>query len=446
MTRVRAPLVNILIRCTLREDYFKVCIGSVRAQTYPYWRAIVCYDDDDCLSYFAPYLGDPRIVLLKAPEVDRSHTHFYNLYCNFLLDQVTDGWIMFLDDDDRFESKKALAVIASTIRRPDDFIVWGYRLGASHRWPRDVHDIKYGEVSSASVCFHSRHSKRARWVPQRGSDFRFIRQLLDVYPGFQRTLLNSTLVGTQGKGMGNQGIRDGSCLREWIRKFRVSSVRVSESLVHLGARMREKYSLVAYDPDLHTTETVLFFGMYTSSDAQAIGKHLGPILLMPGGSDTPNVPGVLARRSATIISISRDIQRRLRETYGVAAIRAHIDLVDRSIFRTDHGHARGAKVFVYDGRAPKTKAAERIYNQKCIDAVMSALPQEDFVLSSQLDAKYEDMPKVYAECRIGLRLTEHDGNANMVQEMEAMGIPVVHNQSEYGLKWKTVEDVVHLVG
>ena len=52
------------------------------------------------------------------------------------------------------------------------------------------------------------------------------------------------------------------------------------------------------------------------------------------------------------------------------------------------------------------------------------------------------MPMVYAQCAIGLRLTPHDGNANTVQEMEAMNIPVVHNQSEYGLKWKTVDDII----
>ena len=43
---------------------------------------------------------------------------------------------------------------------------------------------------------------------------------------------------------------------------------------------------------------------------------------------------------------------------------------------------------------------------------------------------------------IGLRLTEHDGNANMVQEMKAMNIPVVHNLSDYGLKWESIEDIV----
>ena len=55
------------------------------------------------------------------------------------------------------------------------------------------------------------------------------------------------------------------------------------------------------------------------------------------------------------------------------------------------------------------------------------------------------MPKIYGECFIGLRLTEHDGNANMVQEMKAMNIPVVHNQSDYGLKWKNIEDIINYI-
>ena len=32
-----------------------------------------------------------------------------------------------------------------------------------------------------------------------------------------------------------------------------------------------------------------------------------------------------------------------------------------------------------------------------------------------------------------LRLTFKDGNANTVQEFEAMKIPIIHNQSEYGI-------------
>ena len=53
------------------------------------------------------------------------------------------------------------------------------------------------------------------------------------------------------------------------------------------------------------------------------------------------------------------------------------------------------------------------------------------------------MPEIYKQCFIILRLTMFDGNANSVQECEAMNIPVIHNQSEYGLKWDTIESIVH---
>ena len=55
------------------------------------------------------------------------------------------------------------------------------------------------------------------------------------------------------------------------------------------------------------------------------------------------------------------------------------------------------------------------------------------------------MPIIYKQCYIGLRLTSHDGNANMVQEMQAMNIPVVHNNSDYGLKWNNINDVIKYI-
>ena len=53
------------------------------------------------------------------------------------------------------------------------------------------------------------------------------------------------------------------------------------------------------------------------------------------------------------------------------------------------------------------------------------------------------MPDIYKKCFIGLRLTEHDGNANTVQEFEAINIPIVHNHSDYGLKWKNIDNIIN---
>ena len=85
---------------------------------------------------------------------------------------------------------------------------------------------------------------------------------------------------------------------------------------------------------------------------------------------------------------------------------------------------------------------KNIYGEKIYMDVVKRLPMFKFIYSNELNLPHEEMPKIYGECFIGLRLTEHDGNANMVQEMKAMNIPVVHNLSDYGLKWKNVNDII----
>ena len=54
------------------------------------------------------------------------------------------------------------------------------------------------------------------------------------------------------------------------------------------------------------------------------------------------------------------------------------------------------------------------------------------------------MPDIYNKCFIGLRLTINDGNANTVQEMEKMGLMVVHNGNHLNsLKWKNEDDIIY---
>merc|ERR1712086_1001276 len=88
---------------------------------------------------------------------------------------------------------------------------------------------------------------------------------------------------------------------------------------------------------------------------------------------------------------------------------------------------------------------KKVYNHEMINKVKEMLPQYEYIHSSKLNAPYNKMPEIYSECFIGLRLTSNDGNANTVMEFKALGIPIVHNNSEYGLKWKNVDDIVNLI-
>jgi hypothetical protein len=102
-------------------------------------------------------------------------------------------------------------------------------------------------------------------------------------------------------------------------------------------------------------------------------------------------------------------------------------------------------IYIYNGRLP---GKEEIYGKHVYEEVIRKLaivrPNINFryIYSSVDIFPHNEMPEIYRKCCIMLRLTKQDGNANSVQECEAMNIPVVHNLSDYGLKWNTSDDVV----
>ena len=185
----------------------------------------------------------------------------------------------------------------------------------------------------------------------------------------------------------------------------------------------------------------IFFGIYDQNDQKLINNHREKCFIMIGGSDFPRFKYFIADK-VTFLSISEDIRQRF-EKQNQHSIQIHLNLVDKNIFGPRS--SRGSKIFIYDGIRKKADNAA-IYGKKYYDEVCRRLPNQQFIFSSDLNVPYEKMPSIYAQCCIGLRLTEHDGNANTVQEMEAMGIPVVHNHSDYGLKWKNVDDIVRHIG
>ena len=218
---------------------------------------------------------------------------------------------------------------------------------------------------------------------------------------------------------------------------------VSEALYHF----KKRFKLFYCKKDYHNSDICVFFGMYSGKDIEILRRHQGYKFLIWGGTDCnwnytdrvnnleiiKNIPNLYH------IAISKDIQERLH-LKNIESIFLEMDLVDKKIFKPVL--IKGDSIFIYNGF---TKGNESIYGEKIYKEVVKRLPKFKFIYSNQLNLPHEEMPKIYGKCFIGLRLTEHDGNANMVQEMKAMDIPVVHNQSDYGLKWDNVDDIVEYI-
>jgi len=226
-------------------------------------------------------------------------------------------------------------------------------------------------------------------------------------------------------------------------KRMTDNLYVSDALEHFKKRFQKYY----YKNDYHDSDICVFFGMYSGKDIQILQKHKGYKFLIWGGTDCnwnyreqvnrleiiKNIPDLYH------IAISRDIQERLL-LKNIESIFFELDLVDKELFKPIS--EKGDSIFIYNGF---TKGNENIYGKKIYMEIVKRFPEFNFIYSNKLNVPYEEMPKIYAKCFIGLRLTKHDGNANMVQEMKAMNIPVVHNQSDYGLKWENVDDIIRCI-
>lgn len=96
--------INILIRTSYRPMGFARALKSVQEQTHKDIRIIVSYDNHNALRYIPE--GIEKIKVLRGPG-----RYFYDDYCNTLKAMVTEGYFMFLDDDDMLASNNVLSDI-----------------------------------------------------------------------------------------------------------------------------------------------------------------------------------------------------------------------------------------------------------------------------------------------------------------------------------------------
>lgn len=218
---------------------------------------------------------------------------------------------------------------------------------------------------------------------------------------------------------------------------------VSKGLYMFKTRLFEKFNLTEYSTKI---EPCIFFGIYTDDDLIKIKEHGGLKIIIWGGEDAnllnthslvtineiKKVPNVIH------LSISKCIYKRLL-IQNIQSILINFNLVDTSLFKPLKINELGNEIFIFNGQ---TKGRTYIYGEKYYLQVIKMLPQFKYIFSNELNVTYKEMPQIYKQCFIMLRLTHNDGNANSVQECQSLCIPVIHNQSNYGLKWETVDDII----
>lgn len=222
----------------------------------------------------------------------------------------------------------------------------------------------------------------------------------------------------------------------------IKQIHVSNALKSFSIRIKNKYNLIDYY-DLNIPS--LFFGAYTDEDIKLLNYHKNIKYLIWGGEDANysldhslnSINEIKNIHNIIHISISKCIYQRLKHM-NINSILVDFNLVDYNIFKPIYN--KGKNILIFNGQTPNR---EHIYGKEYYQQIVPKLSSFNYLYSNKLNVKHEDMYKIYSTCFIMLRLTKYDGNANSVQECKAMNIPVVHNQSDYGLKWTSVEDIIH---
>jgi glycosyltransferase involved in cell wall biosynthesis len=181
------PLITILVRTSNRPNLFKVCIDSIFSQKYSNFRVVICYDDDGSVNYLSKHHTNPKCTVFKVNKstalIDSDQSgYFYNLYCNELLNTVTDGYIIYLDDDDKLTSPYALYAVQQAIEHSpvNSLYVWKFARPDMIIFPSNFKHISVGEISSSNFCVHHSFPKHRNvmWKAQKNADHDFFTRIL----------------------------------------------------------------------------------------------------------------------------------------------------------------------------------------------------------------------------------------------------------------------------
>ncbi|OEK08843.1 hypothetical protein A8C32_00780 [Flavivirga aquatica] len=189
---MKTPTINILTRTASRPIGFLRCHSSISNQTYKKTQHIVSYENDSDYNYIK---GD-NIVPVKVNKIEKSNKKSasgyihapYNLHCNKLLEQVKEGWVMFLDDDDNLLHNKVFKEIVDVLKNCNEetLLIWKMRYPDGRTLPEAKNfkdeSIQINKIGSCCFMFHSKYKDEIKWDEWKGSDFRFLNGISKKIP------------------------------------------------------------------------------------------------------------------------------------------------------------------------------------------------------------------------------------------------------------------------
>ena len=178
------PCLNILIR-THRPNYLSQCMKSIDKQTYDNINIVFICDSKAGIESTREYNGRliviPKITEHKEkPEGEEYGKPFpYNIYLDIAQKKV-DGYICFLDDDDKFVSQYAAETIIDNAQK-NKLLVWKVDFNGKGVIPSNTFgkEIRLFDITGIGICYHSSQIKWTDWTGWKRADYRTAKKLSD---------------------------------------------------------------------------------------------------------------------------------------------------------------------------------------------------------------------------------------------------------------------------
>ena len=178
-------MFNILTRTNSRPNYFFLCHESIKKQVFAdesiKINHFISVDDNNTMNYLKYYDNIKTVEVEKIPK-KHGNEFPYNLYLNAMVSHIEDGWIMVLDDDDKFYKNDSLKILKKHINEnnEDTMFIWRVRVGA-RLIPSDLNfekrQIKRADICNIGFMIHSKHKDKLVWKNIRAGDFKVIEEL-----------------------------------------------------------------------------------------------------------------------------------------------------------------------------------------------------------------------------------------------------------------------------
>ena len=206
----------------------------------------------------------------------------------------------------------------------------------------------------------------------------------------------------------------------------IKQIYISDSLSNVVPAFLNRFDLRLYD---NPNEDVIMIGVYSKKDYKFMNDHPGCVVCWCGSDSQMMYPVPEGHRH---IAVSTCVQDTLTENGLESKV-----ISMTGILPIANPVPRGDSIYFYTSEVQPQK-----YGTEYVDEIRQKTGLN--IITAYPDTyPYEQMPEIYGECFIGLRMCVHDGNGTTALELGLMGRRTIYNgDCPSAIHYENVDDVV----